>query len=148
MAYSVNLFITDSDSNVVNKSLNLLETKSCVIRSTEDIVNPSIMVNLSEGTNINYARIDGAPFDGRYYFVEPYTASSHGIVVLNLHEDVLMSLKSQFLEQTAIISRQENEGNLYITDGNFPVENRNNIYFKQFPNGFDTGLKYYITVGG
>lgn len=144
----VNCYNTASDAADVNKSLTLVKTVNLEVKGTNNLMDAELTITNPANVNFNYVQIMDAPYNGRYYFVSPETTTFNGIVVLALHEDVLMSLKGQFLNEGAVIDRQENEGNLFLIDTEFPVENRNKIFFKQFPSGFDTGLTYYLTVGG
>ena len=94
--------------------------------------------------DINYMYI---PDFGKYYFLKSPTIERNGYTSFRAEEDVLMTYKEQIRQESGIILRQENEGNLYITDSTFPVENRNKTFFKKFPNGFAETINYYLIVG-
>lgn len=142
----IKLYSTSSDSSDVNKSLTLLGERECEIKGTNNIFSPVIIVK--DIGAANYCQIMGSPYNGRYYFIRPQNPAAHGVVTLNLQDDVLMSLKSQFLNETGIILRQENSANLYLADNQFPVEAKKETFFKEFSSGFETGFKYYLTIGG
>lgn len=150
MAYDVVLYRNDSDMKKVNKVLHSFETTECEIRSTEDIINPVIMLKIPNGNSVNYVRIDSAPYNGRYYFVTSYTASANGIVVLNLHEDVLMSLIGERKAATGKgIVKQHISGSPYVDNGTFASETRKEIEQVNFANGFnELGEYILITAGG
>ena len=144
----VRCYTTSNDKKDVNKELTLVKEVNLEVKGGNNIMDAVIVITNPADVTFNYVQIVDPPYNGRYYFVLPFNTESNGIVRLNLHEDVLMSLKSQYLNETAVIDRQENEGNLYLVDGEYPTENRNKIFFKEFPNGFDAGLSYYLTIGG
>ena len=87
------------------------------------------------------------PDFGKYYFLKSPTIERNGYTSFRAEEDVLMTYREQIRQESGIILRQENEGNLYITDSTFPVENRNKTFFKKFPNGFEETINYYLIVG-
>lgn len=144
----VNCYNTASDAADVNKALTLVKTVNLEVKGTNNLMDATLTITNPANVNFNYVQIADAPYNGRYYFVLPENTLFNGIVTLNLHEDVLMSLKGQFLRETGVILRQQNTANLYLADAKYPVEARKDTFFKEFPSGFETGFKYYLTVGG
>ena len=113
------------------------------------IENPIFIIggitDIAEFCGINYAYL---PRLGRYYFVDNITIMQNGIMRIPCSIDVLMSHKSDIKKETAILARQSNIANLYFNDPDLPIENRNNVSFKQFPKGLENKAYYYLLIGG
>lgn len=139
----VKLYKTLSEDNKLDKELTLVReiNINLLIRSNVTAFDFSLS---GDTVDINYMYI---PDFGKYYFLKSPTIERNGYTSFRAEEDVLMTYKSQIRQETGIILRQENEGNLYITDSTFPVENRNKTFFKNFPNGFSETINYYLIVG-
>lgn len=139
----VKLYKTLSDDNKLDKELTLVREININLLIRSNVT--SFDFSLSGDTvDINYMFI---PDFGKYYFLKSPTIERNGYTSYRAEEDVLMTYKAQIREESGIILRQENEGNLYITDNTFPVENRNKTFFKKFPNGFSETINYYLIVG-
>ena len=148
MAYSIKLYKTASDKRAVNKALTSAMDATAEIWGDCDLLSPSLVLNVTPGINFNYLQILDSPFNGRYYFVDNITIMQNGIVRVPCSIDVLMSHKSDIKKETAILARQTNLSNLYFNDPDLPIENRNNVSFKQFPNGLENKAYYYLLIGG
>ena len=148
MAYSIKLYQTGSDKRMVNKALTSVMDATAEILGDCDILSPSLLLNVAPGINFNYLQILDAPFNGRYYFVDNITIMQNGIMRVPCSIDVLMSHKSDIKKETAILARQSNIANLYFNDPDLPIENRNNVSFKQFPNGLENKAYYCVLIGG
>lgn len=134
----VQLYQNTSDSNYLTKSITLLHTIDCNIKQDTTIMNPQLLISalpLSELSKCNYCYI---PSLGRYYFIDNINMGQGGISQVNCSVDVLMSFKSQFLSNRAIVQRQEDKYNLYLDDGSFMVYANNLMQTKEFPLGFGT----------
>lgn len=140
------LYKNVSDSKVVSKDITLINTLTGTLREQCSIVNPIIKIEglTSEQAKVcNYAYIEDF---GRYYYINDITYDGN-LFVLTLHCDVLMSFKTDFKKLDGVISRQENNYNLYLQDGLFKTYQNNIVGVKQFPNGFNT-FQYILTVAG
>ena len=139
----VKLYKTLSEDNKLDKELTLVReiNINLLIRSNVTAFDFSLS---GDTVDINYMYI---PEFGKYDFLKSPTIERNGYTSFRAEEDVLMTYKDQIRQETGIIFRQENEGNLYITDSTFPVENRNKTFFKKFQNGFSEALSYYLIVG-
>lgn len=139
----IKLYKTLSEDNKLDKELTLVREVNInlLIRSNVTAFDFSLSGNMAD---INYMYI---PDFGKYYFLKSPTIERNGYTSFRAEEDVLMTYKSQIRQETGIILRQENEGNLYIADNTFPTENRNKTFFKKFQNGFSDTLSYYLIVG-
>lgn len=139
----IKLYKTLSEDNKLDKELTLVReiNINLLIRSNVTSFTFSLA---SDITGANYMYI---PDWGKYFFLKSPTVERNGYISYNAVEDVLMTYKEQIRQESGIILRQENEGNLYITDSTFPVENRNKTFFKKFQNGFEETISYYLIVG-
>ena len=140
----VKLYKTLSEDNKLDKELTLVReiNINLLIRSNATAFDFSLSGDMID---INYMYI---PDFGKYYFLKSPTIERKGFISYRAEEDVLMTYRDQIRQESGIILRQENEGNLYLVDGECPTENRNKIFFKEFPIGFNVGLSYYLTIGG
>lgn len=85
-------------------------------------------------------------FNNHYYYIMGMTYSQQRII-LQLHEDVLMTYRDKILNLGAILDRQENEGNPYLKDSEMPVEAKRSVQCKIFPKGF-SGDTYILATTG
>ena len=138
------LYNTLSEENKLDKELTLVReiNINLLIRSNVTSFDFSLA---SDITNVNYMYVESW---GKYFFLKSPAIERKGFISYRAEEDVLMTYRDQIRQESGIILRQENEGNLYLVDGECPTENRNKIFFKEFPNGFNAGLSYYLTIGG
>ena len=120
-------FSLDSERNVVNKSLILVDIINGYFRNGIDIKNPTITIqdyNLRRG--FNYVYIYAL---NRYYYVQNIEVTTKNMVALALAEDVLMSHKDLILRQKAYILRQENDYNEDIIDDMYITEYNKNVEY-------------------
>ena len=144
---NIKLYNTTSPKIKVNKTLNLVAD---ITGEPHDIVSETEMsVRLSIGHLIgvqgsNYAYIAST---GKYYFISPNYQIDNQSVIVNLKEDVLMSLKTPLLAQTCTISKNEFLADSYLYDDNYKIDGYSNIVTKEFPQGFDNESMVLLTVG-
>ena len=120
MSVSIKLYINTTENNRVDKSSHLSDLTAKTVtgsfRTPVDILNPTVLINLSitEATKYNYMYI--ADFK-RYYFItgivlksgSTYSAQeSSGLFEISGHVDVLYSYKTKITANNALIGRQEN----------------------------------------
>lgn len=145
---SVSMFTNLSDNNHISKNLKLLKTYQGNLRDECNVLNPSIMIADPDIENlvgeINYLYI---PVFKRYYYVTGITNIRTGLWRFDCRVDVLQTYKEQILQQTAVISRQENSWNLYLNDEMFKIYQNPIITTQKFPNGF-TGESFVLAIAG
>lgn len=143
---TVNFLINKSEKNAVNKSTENVVSLSGTLKEETSIINPVITVEYSSNTifNANYLYI---PDFKRYYFMNDMVVVSNKLLRVSCHVDVLMSFKDSILKNSAIISRQENDWNLYLNDGSFKTYQNPYIVTKSFPTGFNT-QQFVLVVAG
>lgn len=146
MAFSVQLEISTSPKNKVDKSLSTITTLTGTLKDGTSIIDPKILIecDLSSIVNCNYMTISTF---GRSYFVTDIKSIKNGIVEITGHVDVISTYASAIRSNSAILRRQENKWNLYLNDGSFKVYQNASVLTKSFPNGFTT-QEFVLAVAG
>lgn len=146
---SVEFYQNESENIVVSKDVIQVIALEGQLRAGCDIVDPSIICEFAnnEDLNFNYALIP--EFGNRWYYVTGITNVRNNIWEISLHCDVLMSFSDGIKKQTAVISRQEQEGvwNLYLNDEAFKIEQKHRIKTVSFPYGFGSP-QFVLTLAG
>lgn len=103
-----------------------------------DLINPvfTFKGNKIIKNNINYIHVNELD---RWYYVNDITYSQQN-VELHCKVDVLTSFASEIKDQYAIVLRQEQNYNLYITDDKMRTEAQGRILTYPFTNGFETSI--------
>lgn len=81
-----------------------------------DLVNPSFRISIKNPSEYNYFYI---PAFHRYYYITEATVLQTGIWKISGHTDVLMSSKTNLLNNKAVIEKTEKGGSSYIDDGSW-----------------------------
>lgn len=148
MSFNIVLQNNTSPNNKIGKILTNVTTLSGTLKKETSIIDPIIIVedsNLSNlVSNINYMTIESF---GRKYFVNNIKSIRNNLWEISAHVDVLESFKNEILNNTGIVSRQENKWNLYLDDGAFKCYQNPDIVTKSFPNGF-SGQEFVLAVAG
>lgn len=133
-----------SEDLVVNKSLSLaLATQTIYLKKDTEITRPTIILS-ADTINFNYCYIDA--FD-RFYYVTGVRNIGADRWEVDLRVDSLTSFSSDIDNSSGVISRQENDWNLYIDDGTFKVYQNRNIFIYNFTGEF-TERSYILLVAG
>lgn len=147
---NVTFFRNISEVNKIGKELETVTTLPCTLKNECSVLRPVIIIQDSGGEVsknipfINYMQID---IFGRYYFVDSVDVVRSNLFRFSGRVDVLETYKTQILEQTAIIKRQENVWNTLLDDGSFKTYADPIIITKLFPNGF-SGQSFLLAVAG
>ena len=143
---TIELYVNNSEENRADKQLTLVSTLTGELRDQTSIIDPDIMVCADPDTlaAVNYAKI---PDFGRSYFIRNVTSVRKGLSRITMHVDALSSWKTQIRACTAIITRQENEWNLYLNDGSLRAYQNPDVYTVPFSSGF-TGSSFVLAVAG
>ena len=122
----IKLYKNYSENHMITKQIgDVVEIDGTLRSGNISIVNPSIEIKYFDGLfNYNYAFI---PEFGRYYYINDIRTIRTGIVLINLHCDVLMSFKDEFLQNIGYIETSMNYGNFYLTDPNLPIQQNRKI---------------------
>lgn len=139
---------TNSDVKNVTKSLTLIKDLQGSVKHDLNGLDCYLNISKADIATVNVSNYVYIPDLERYYFVTEPAEIIGGVIQLKLHVDVLMSLASQFKQDSADIERQENDANLYVPDGLMPAENRMQTVFKEFSLGFSDQAYNYLMIGG
>ena len=139
-------YYNKSASNVVGKTLELVETMSGSFKQPFNVLDPTLQLSKAiDVLTYNYVYI---PDVERYYYVTSQPVYQHGYYEISLHEDVLESTKTDFLPLPAIIARQQSKYNAYLNDDRYPVLAKQQVNTLAFPNGFSNGEDIIMIVNG
>ena len=101
---NITLYNYTGDPKKISKSLSGGTVLTGALRDPSNIINPSILIELNNVDNINYAYI---PAFQRYYFVTEKESVRTGLFRLTMHVDVLNSYASEILGLRAVAERTE-----------------------------------------
>lgn len=113
------LYNNSAEKNRVDKTSYLSNalTLNGNLRNNDsgNVLSPTIYLEMNNNSipTYNYAYI---PSFNRYYFITNIEPARNDYWEINMKEDVLMSFKSEIKNQTALVSRNENEYNEYLED--------------------------------
>lgn len=141
---TIKLYKNYSDKNVVDKNVYQYGADiTGTLRDDCSIINPVIAIEGLDDLTVNYAYI---PEFGRFYYINNIVCKRN-LFELQMHVDVLMTYKSGIRSNTAVISRQQNNYNLYLQDGVFKTYANPHLEIRQFPSGF-TNYNFVFSVAG
>lgn len=136
-----------SDKIIVDKNITQLgNDMTGTLRENCSVIDPVIKVEGTVGSNLttcNYAYISEF---GRYYYITNIVCVGN-LFEVHMHVDVLMSYRGDIRTNSAVISRQENNYNLYLQDGVFKTYSQPHYEIKQFGTGF-TDFQFVFCVAG
>ena len=144
---TIEFYTNTSEDNRLNKTITEVKTCTGTLKEESDIIDPSILIALTDITGINYAYI---PVFGRYYFFTDISVDRQNLYRVSLRCDVLMSYKSQILQCNGILkeSTSKNISN-YLPSNSWVTLQKDSTFIKTFPTGLlDNGEFILITAGG
>lgn len=142
------LYQNHSSNARIDKELTHLHTYSTLtLKEPTSIQSPTIRlsatdVNLKKG---NYGYI---PKFDRFYYVTDVRSVPGGLWEVDLKCDVLMSFKSEIIDNYAVFNHSEWAYNLYLNDGTLQVDSRPKLKLKRFPNHLDENGTYVLIMAG
>lgn len=144
MSFNIVLYQNMSERNKLNKNILYPNTLTGNLRNATSIINPVIIVNMPISTvgSYNYMYIESF---NRYYYINDVISIKDDISEIHAHVDVLMSFKTEILNNSAIIERSEKNWNLYLNDGSIKIYADSIVLTKAFPSGFNT-MKFVLAV--
>ena len=109
----VNLMLSrDEPETLVKQPTSIIEMTG-TLRTECSVLDPVILIQIDQErvniTRINYCYI---PEFNRYYFIKGMRVMRENLWEIALHVDVLMSYKDFIKELPAVVSRNENSGNM------------------------------------
>ena len=146
---TVKFYKNKSDKMHMTKSISQIGNNitNAVIKENVSVTDPVFTLKAYSGFNpatANYCYIDEL---NRYYYITDITILTPDVYLISCHVDVLMSFKSDILDNTAVIARQQNLHDYYLNDGVFKTKAKSTFDIIKFPNGF-TSNYYFLTVAG
>lgn len=144
MSFSIKLQRNTSPMNKMDKTCNLVATISGTLRNETNLVDPVIIVEQAELPYFNYMTIDEFH---RSYFIREIRSIRNNVWEIHGHSDPLMSFKTDFLQCTALVCRNENNYDLLLNDGAFKTRQNSRIGYLAFPSGLDN-FNYILLVAG
>lgn len=137
-----------SENNVVDKNITQLGNDlTGTLKENCSIINPVIEIQGIPAENIAHLNYIYIPSFSRYYYVNNIDVAGTHLFILRCHVDVLKTYAAGIRNNNAVISRQENKYNLYLSDGVFKTYANPHYQIVKFPNGF-SGYHYVLTVAG
>lgn len=144
----IDLYTYNHEKNKINKSAylsNLLSLQGNLKEQTS-IITPVIMLEHNQQFIYNYCYI---PEFGRYYFIDNVEIVRTNLYRIYLTVDVLETYKTEILNQSVIIEKNENNYNNYLPDENWKTNVKTKTDIINFNEGFlENGEFILITAGG
>lgn len=141
---TLKLYTNSSDKIVVDKSITQIGSDiTGTLREDCSIIDPVIAIEGLTDLSVNYAYISEF---GRYYYINNIVCRGK-LFELHMHVDVLKTYAGGIRGNKAVVARQQNEYNLYLTDGVFKTESIPHYEIRQFPSGF-SGYHFILAVAG
>lgn len=136
-----------SDSRYSVKDLTEVDRCSGSFKQPFNVLDPIIQLSKAiDPLKYNYCY---CPDVNRYYFVTSQPSYEAGFYNVSLHNDVIVNLRDEYMELSAIIGRQENKFNAYLNDSRYPIRNNQEVTTVVFPKGFsDSHQEILIPVNG
>ena len=141
---TLKLYTNSSDKIVVDKSITQIGSDiTGTLREDCSVIDPVIAIEGLTDLTVNYAYISEF---GRYYYINNIVCRGK-LFELHMHVDVLKTYSSGIRGNKGVVARQQNEYNLYLTDGVFKTEAIPHYEIRQFPAGF-SGYHFVLAVAG
>ena len=128
-----------------DKYLTQIEAGTITIKEDCSLTEPVIYIKTSNDIkNVNYMKMGDF-----YYYVRVELMPGGSMHRIIGKRDVLTSFKDEILKINAIVDKNQYESNMYLNDGSFITEARENIEIVNFSSGFsDSGSFILIAAGG
>lgn len=145
MAINVEFYHNSSDNEVLNKTLVAGPVIPVTLKSDTPVEKPEFMLSSANYNDYyNYAYI---PSLGKYYYVAAPTKAMGDTVLLQLTEDVIMTLKEKIKTLTCTVAKNENVADAYLFDDAYKVKAYRDIVTQPFPNSLDQNSIVLMTLG-
>lgn len=142
----IKFYKNNSEKNKIGKVLHNELSLNGNLREESSIINPNILVEHSNLTVYNYAYI---PEFNRYYFISEMTSVRNGLWRVSLSVDVLESYKTDILNLSCIVDKQQNQSyNNYIDDGSYVNRVDSFIEIANYQNGFNASGEFILITAG
>lgn len=158
-AAQIALYQTTSSNMRIDKSCTHLHTYSNITMKEGTSITSPVITLCASDQNVCIANYAYIPKFHRYYYIEDVVnigghrfdeANQRDLYLWEIHLkcDVLMSHKSDIIDQVAIFKRSQKGYNLYLNDDRIQIDNRPHIYTRVFPNSLTNNGTYVLLVAG
>ena len=138
-------YTNNSDSNELNKNINLITELQCnVNKDNLDVLSPILFLSYFDikELNINYCYIEEL---NRYYFIDSYTIEKNNLIKLQLETDVLMTFKNDILLSSGIVKETKNNQNNFSSQFELlDTKQQKILYFSDGNNKFTDDKLYLV----
>ena len=138
-------YTNNSDSNELNKNINLITELQCnVNKDNLDVLSPILFLSYFDikELNINYCYIEEL---NRYYFINSYTIEKNNLIKLQLETDVLMTFKNDILLSSGIVKETKNNQNNFSSQFELlDTKQQKILYFSNGDNKFTDDKLYLV----
>ena len=140
---TIKLYSNTSDKIVVDKNITQVGADiTGTLREDCAIIDPVIKMETNP-IGSNYAYISEF---GRYYYINNIVCTGK-LFEVHMHVDVLKTYAAGIRSNNAVVSRQEQQYNLYLQDGVFKEQANPHYEIKKFPSGFSS-FNFIFAVSG
>ena len=124
----ITLYQNHSDNNVIEKSLDVLNSYDGNFTYHGSVLSPNLVINDPLVLKSNYLEIEELK---RYYYITDIETLGKDNFRVYLQVDTLMTYKEFILKQGAYVLRNEYDYNVYLNDNKVPMNNINkNIIYE------------------
>lgn len=143
---NITFYKNSSEKEKIGKSLSSGLTLSGNLRDECSITSPSILVEATSLVDYNYCYI---PEFKRYYFISDIVSVRNNLWRVSLKCDVLESFKSDILNSSCIINKQQNQSySNNIDDGSYINRVDSFIEIANYQNGFNADGEFILLTAG
>ena len=143
---NITFYKNSSEKEKIGKSLSSGLTLSGNLRDECSITSPNILVEATSLVDYNYCYI---PEFKRYYFISDITSVRNNLWRVSLKCDVLESFKSDILNSSCIVNKQQNQSySNNIDDGSYINRVDNFIEIANYQNGFNADGEFILLTAG
>ena len=143
---NITFYKNSSEKEKIGKSLSSGLTLSGNLRDECSITSPSILVEATSLVDYNYCYI---PEFKRYYFISDIVSVRNNLWRVSLKCDVLESFKSDILNSSCIVKKQQNQSySNNIDDGSYINRVDNFIEIANYQNGFNADGEFILLTAG
>lgn len=122
MSINVGLFSNTENELIADKNPNAITTCIGDVRGTVDLLNPTILVEVSSPYDVesaNYMSITAG--NTRYYFITGKRSITNTLWEITGRADLRKTYYDAIRSSSGIVSRNENNYNMYLKDDKIPI---------------------------
>ena len=128
---NITLYTVADDPIVADKTLGTGSQMTGTFRASVDVLTPTFTIDASlYSANYNYAYL---PDFGRYYYITKKRHVTTDLLELSLRVDVRKSFLTELRANKGILTRQENNYDMYLPDPSIPTSSKKALNIMKFP---------------